>query len=67
MIRDFIQNCRYLGRHFGFSKMKMKLWNCEKKLLLFFQILDRLLDFVNDEPEETVDEYVEGEPLAVKT
>lgn len=44
-------------------KTKLGIWKTQATDL----ILDRLLDFVNDEPEETVDEYVEGEPLAVKT
>ena len=32
-----------------------------------FKLVDRLRDFINDEPEATNDEYIEGEPLAVKT
>ena len=31
-----------------------------------FQIVDRLWDFVNDEPENSDEEDDEGEPLAVK-
>ena len=41
----------------------------DNKLLFLFisiEILDRLWDFVNDEPEGNDEEDGEGEPLAVK-
>jgi len=36
-------------------------------VFIFFKLVDRLWDFVNDEPEATDEEDGEGEPLAVKT
>ena len=35
-------------------------------LFIHFEIVDRLWDFVNDEPETSDEEDDEGEPLTVK-
>ena len=44
----------------------MTLYDNILNILFFCKIVDRLWDFVNDEPEATDDEDGEGEPLAVK-
>ena len=36
-------------------------------VFIYFKLVDRMWDFVNDEPEANDEEDGEGEPLAVKT
>lgn len=44
-------------------RTKLETWKMQATDLF----VDRLRDFVNDEPEATDPEYIEGDPLAVKT